>query len=206
MIRDNAFPEGENMKQVCSTIGKDQRASFVPPGLCALPVSCHDFWIIESRGINYYVIDLRKTETRSIGKIIDECAAVEKECWNAQKDFYDYIRKGDLLSFAVIDNRIIGFDVVSVFHDGKICLYRNDETMVLKAFCNRNVAGNLVFATMHWFLIDADVKDVKHFVFMSISGNPRIINGYYQHRYIQKLFDSSFNASDKLIELLVAYR
>jgi len=40
---------------------------------------------------------------------------------------------------------------------------------------------------------------------MSISSNPRIVNGYYKHRYIQKLFDSSFNASDELIELMGAY-
>jgi len=206
MNRDNECPEGENMEQACAKIDNDQSASLVRPVRCSLAVSCHDFRIIENKGITYYVVDLRKTETHSIETIIDECAAVEKECWNAQEDFYDYIRKCDLLSFAVMDNRIIGFDVASVFHYGTICLYSNDETMVLKAFCNRNVAGNLVFATMRWFLINADVNDVKHFVFMSISGNPRIINGYYKHRYIQKLFDSSFNASDKLIALMGAYR
>jgi hypothetical protein len=198
--------EGENMKQACSIIENDQRASYYKMKYGSLPITCDDFWMIESKDINYYIVDLKKTNINTIMDIIEGCDAVESECWNAQEDFYDYIQKCDFLSYAVIDGRIIGFDAITIFHHGAICLISNDETMVLKEFCNRNVAGNLVFATIRWFLKTSDIKDVKNFVFMSISSNPRIVNGYYKHSYIKKMFDCSFDASRDLVEVMDAYR
>jgi hypothetical protein len=193
------------MEQACSIIENDQRASYYKVKYGSLPVTCEDFWMIESNDIDYYIIDLKKTDINTIMDIIDGCDAVESECWNAQEDFYDYIQKCDFLSYAVMNGRIIGFDAVTIFHHGTICLISNDETMVLKEFCNRSVAGNLVFVTIRWFLKTTDIKDVKNFVFMSISSNPRIVNGYYKHSYIKKLFDCSFNASDELVGLMDAY-
>lgn len=193
------------MKQACSIVENHRRASYYKAKGNSLPITCQDFWMIEHKGVNYYIVDLKKTDINNIMDVIDGCDAVESECWNAQEDFYDYIQKCDFLSYAVVDGRIIGFDAVTIFRHGAICLYSNDETMVLKEFCNRNIAGSLVFITIRWFLKTNDIKDVKNFVFMSISSNPRIVNGYYKHRYIQKLFDCSFNASDELIELMDAY-
>lgn len=194
------------MKQACSIVENDRRASYYKAKYSSLPITCQDFWMIEHKGINYYIVDLKKTDINTIMDIIEGCDAVESECWNAQEDFYDYIQKCDFLSYAVVNDRIIGFDVITIFHHDTICLVSNDETMVLKEFCNRNIAGNLVFATIRLFLKKTDIKNVKHFVFMSISCNPRGVNGYYKHSYIKKLFDCSFNASDKLIELMDAYR
>ena len=194
------------MEQACSIIEIDQMATHYKVKYGSLPITCEDFWMIESKGINYYLVDLKKTDINTIMDIIDGCDAVESECWNAQEDFYDYIQKCDFLSYAVIGDRIIGFDAITIFHHGTICLVSNDETMVLKEFCNRNIAGNLVFATIRWFLKKTDIKDVKHFVFMSISSNPRGVNGYYKHSYIKKLFDCSFDASDELVKVMDAYR
>jgi hypothetical protein len=202
----NAYTEGNKMKQTCSIIENDRRTFYHRMKGDSLPVTFQEFLLIEHKGINYYIVDLKKIDINNIMDIIEGCDAVESECWNAQEDFYDYIQKCDFLSYAVVDGRIIGFDAVTIFHHGKICLISNDETMVLKEFCNRNIAAKLVFSTLRWFLKNRDVKDVKHFVFMSISCNPRIVNGYYRHRYIQKLFDSSFKASDELIDLMEAYR
>jgi hypothetical protein len=206
MAMVNAYTEGNKMKQACSIIENDRRASYDRVKGDSLPVTFPEFWLIEHKGIHYYLVDLKKIDINNIMDIIEGCDAVESECWNAQEDFYNYIRKCDFLSYAVVDGRIIGFDAVTIFYHDTICLYSNDETMVLKEFCNRNIAGNLVFVTIRWFLQYHDVRDVRHFVFMSISSNPRIVNGYYKHRYIQKLFDSSFKASDELVELMGAYR
>jgi hypothetical protein len=172
----------------------------------SLPVSCNEFWMIEHKDVNYYIVDLKKADINTLKDIVNGCAAVEAECWNAQEDFYDYIKKCDLLSYAVINDRIIGFDAATLFFHGTICMFCNDETMISKAFRHRNIARNLVFSSMRWFLKNMSFKNVKHFAFMSISGNPRIVNGYYKHRYIKLLFDCSFNASDELIEFMDAYR
>lgn len=193
------------MKQACSIVENARRASYYKAKYGSLPITCQDFWMIEHKGINYYIVNLKKTDINTIMDVIEGCEAVESECWNAQEDFYNYIQKCDFLSYAVVNDRIIGFDVITIFHHGAICLISNDETMVLKEFCNRNIAGSLVFVTIRWFLKATDIKDVKNFVFMSISSNPRIVNGYYKHRYIQKLFDCSFKASDELVDLMDAY-
>ena len=170
------------------------------------PVSCQEFWMIEHKDVNYYIVDIKKTDINAIKNIISGCAAVEAECWNPQEDFYDYIKKCDLLSYAVANNQIIGFDAATLFYHGSICLFSNDETMVCKAYRNRNIARNMVFASMWWFLKNKSFKNIKHFAFMSVSGNPRIVNGYYKHSYIKFLFDCSFKASHELIEFMDAFR
>ncbi len=178
-----------------------------PEYSCSLPINYQDFWIINSKGIDYYMIDLKNTDINIVMDIIDECDIVEKECWQAQENFYDYIQKCDMLSYAVINDRIVGFCAGTLFFHDSICIYSNDETMVLGEFRNRNIARNMVFANMRWGLMNRFFKGIKHFVFMSISGNPRIINGYYKHSYpIKILFDCSFKASDKLIEAFNAFR
>ncbi len=171
-----------------------------------LPVFREAFWAIEYKGIHYYIVDLKKTDMNAIKDIIDGCAAVEAECWNAQENFYDYIRKCDLLSYAVVKDRIIGFDAATLFYHGTICMFSNDETMVSRAFRNRNIARNLVLVSMCWFLKNTSFKSVKHFAFLSISGSPRVVNGYFRHNYVKYLFDCSFSASKELIEFMDAYR
>jgi len=172
-----------------------------------LPMNHQDFWIIESEGISYYMVDLKKIDMKMITDIVDGCAMVENECWKAQENFYDYIQKCDMLSYAVKNDRLIGFCAGSLFFHDAICIYSNDETMVLREFHNRNIARNMVFANMRWALKTKVFKGIKNFVFMSISGNPRIVNGYYKHSHLIKiLFDCSFKASDKLIGAFNAFR
>lgn len=203
----NTFIEEKNMEQACSIVENDLRASYDRARDGSLPITYPDFWLIECKGVNYYIVDLRQTNMNTIMDIIDGCAAVEKKCWKAQEDFHAYIRKCDVLNYAVINGRIVGFDAISLFYNGTTCLFSNDETMVVKEFSNRNIARNLVFTTMRWLLKTTTFESVKHFVFMSISGNPRIVNGYYQNSYLIKiLFDCSFDASDELVKLMDAYR
>ncbi|HOG10754.1 MAG TPA: hypothetical protein PLD26_09500 [Smithella sp.] len=172
-----------------------------------LPVDHQDFRIIEREGINYYLVDLRKAAMNALRDIIEGCAAVEQECWKSQEDFSHYIQKCDMLSYAVLDRRIIGFCAGSLFVHDAIFIYSNDETMVLREFHHRNIARNMVFCNMRWILQSRHDEGIKHYAFMSISGNPRIVNGYYNHSFLIKiLFDCSFKASDKLIRALDAYR
>jgi len=123
-----------------------------------------------------------------------------------QEDFYDYIQKCDFLSYAVVDGRIIGFDAVTIFRHGAICLYSNDETMVLKAFRGKDIARKLVMATAEWFFSKtAYLSGIKHLVFLSISANPRVVNGYFKNSYTRILFDCSFKPSKQLIALKEEY-
>jgi len=79
--------------------------------------------------------------------------------------------------------------------------------MVLRGFRNRNIGRNLLFSGMRWGLKNRSFEGVKHFGLLAISSNPRIINVFYKYSCLIKiLFDCSFNASDRLIEALKAYR
>jgi hypothetical protein len=50
-------------------------------------------------------------------------------------------------------------------------------------------------------------KDTKHFVFLAISSNPRMINAFYKYSNLIKVFfDCTFKPSDELIEILEIYR
>ena len=66
-----------------------------------LPMNHQDFRIMKSEGISYYMVDLKKIDMKMITDIVDGCAVVENECWKAQENFYDYIQKCGMLSYAV---------------------------------------------------------------------------------------------------------
>jgi len=116
------------------------------------PVDCQDFFIQSHKGFNYYLIDLNTAKWNRLGDIIRGCEAVEKECWNAQEDFFAYMRKCDVLSYAEKDGRIVAFDAVTTLVSGSDVVYSNDETMVLKKFRGKDLAQRLVLMTVEWHL------------------------------------------------------
>ncbi|MEN6473822.1 MAG: hypothetical protein ABFD81_07415 [Syntrophaceae bacterium] len=171
-----------------------------------IPITSRDHLFLTHKGFNYYLIDLKVTDWDRIGNIICACEEVEQECWAAQEKFSEYLKKRDVLSYVEKDGKIIAFDVVTLLRLGDACIYSNDETMVLKAFRGRNLARNLVFATCQWFFTRTSrFAGVRHIVYLSISANPRVINGYFKNAYTRILFDCSFKPTRDLILIKEAY-
>ncbi len=171
-----------------------------------VPVTCRDNLIHEHRGFNYYVVDLTYADYSILEDIISECEAVESDTWKAQEDFFEYIKKSDILVYAEKNGHIIGFNLVSLLLINEYCFYTIDEAMVLRTYQGNNIARNIVTTTLWWFLkiIELD-SAVKKAVLVSISSNPRVVNNYYKNKYITKVLDNSFNPSDDLINVHRAY-
>ncbi len=169
-------------------------------------ITCRDNFLVEHQGFNYYLIDLKNSDYSILDEIISGCEAVENDTWKAQEDFFDYIKKSDILVYAEKNGRIVGFNLVSLLLINEYCFYTVDEAMVLRAFQGNNIARNIVSATLWWFLkiIDLD-KAVKKCVFVSISSNPRVVNNYFKNKYITRTMDNSFYPSENLIAVHRAY-
>lgn len=169
-------------------------------------VTAEENLLISLKGINYYVIDLQQVDINALYDILKGCETVENECWVAQENFFDYIRKCDVLSYAEHKGRIIAFDVVTLLHSRTCCVFSNDETMVLQKYRGLNIARNLVMSTFEWFNKQTSYfHGVSHLVFLSISANPRVVNGYCKNSYTKILFDCSFDPSPELISLNAEY-
>jgi hypothetical protein len=171
------------MQKICGTAMNHDLEKWDFEGASGyLPITCKDYWIMSSKGFNYYLIDLFRVDLNKIWNNIKGCEAVENECWKAQENFFDYIKKCDVLSYVEKDGRIIAFDAVTLLCSGKTCIYSNDETMVLKAFRGKDIARKLIMATCEWYLTKSDyLKDTKKIIFLSISANPKVVNGYFKN-------------------------
>lgn len=171
-----------------------------------VPITCRDNLLHRHKGFNYYIIDLRNSDYSALEEIIASCEAVESDTWKAQEDFFEYIKKSDILVYAERDGRIVGFNLVSLLLINEYCFYTIDEAMVLRAFQGNNIARNIVTTTLWWFLkIVALDNAVKKGVLVSISSNPKVVNNYFKNKYITRIMDNSFNPSDDLITVNRAY-
>ncbi|MBN2158252.1 MAG: hypothetical protein JW807_02565 [Spirochaetes bacterium] len=171
-----------------------------------IPVNCGDNFILHHKGFNYYAVDLRNSNFDDIEDIIAGCEAVENDTWKAQEDFFQYIRKSDILVYAEKNERIVGFNLISLLLINEYCFYTIDEAMVLRAFQGNNIARNVVITALWWFLKKIDLGSaVKKAVLVSISANPKVVNNYFKNKYVLRVFDTSFFPSDELITLHRAY-
>jgi hypothetical protein len=169
-------------------------------------ITCRDYFVMEHKGFSYYAIDLTKTDIKKVEKIIKSCEECEADTWQAQEDFFDYIKRSEILMYIEKDGTVVGFNLVSLLFYGEYCIYSIDEAMVRKKYQGKNLARNVVILTIRWFLANSSkAKQVKKICPLSISANPKVVNNYYKNKYITNVFDNSFNASQGLANLLREY-
>jgi hypothetical protein len=174
------------------------------PGI--LPVTCEDFFIVSHEGINYYLINLRKADWDSLWEIVSQCEYVESESWTPQEDFFDYLKRCDILCYAEYDGSLVGFVAASMFFSRRQCLYSNDETMVLKGYRNKKIALNMAILAFEWaFCSTRILRDSTHVAYTSISANPRVVNMYFKNAWMRIFFDCSFKPSLGLIAIKNEY-
>lgn len=77
-----------------------------------------------------------------------------------------------LFSYAVLDHRIIGFCAGSLFRPWRHLYLQQWWDHGTQRFHHRNIARNMVFCNMRWILKNRHDEGIKHYAFMSISGNP----------------------------------
>lgn len=170
-----------------------------------VPVTSFDNFLIHNKGFNYYGIDLSSADIRTLDDIISGCEMVEKSTWHAQENFYEYFKKCDLLIYAEKDGQVAGFCLASLLLINEYCFFTNDETMVLKEYQGFNIALYIVTTAFLYFMKKLDLgKSIKKFIYVSISANPQVVNGYYRNKYWNK-FDNSYHPSKELINIHQAY-
>lgn len=173
-------------------------------GVNQVSITGRDYFLINIKGFNFYGIELRKADNNRLRDIISGCEAVESNTWNAQEDFFSYIKKSDLLIYAEKNGQIIGFCLVSLMLINEYCFFTNDETMVLRAFQGDNIAVKIVTVTLLYFMKKINLgKSIKKFIMVSISANPHVINMYYSNKWNN--FVSSFHPTQELVDIHRAY-
>ncbi len=170
-----------------------------------IPVTSQDYFLIHNKGFNYYGIDLSGVDIGRLEDIISACETVEKSTWTAQENFYEYFRKCNLLIYAEKDGHVVGFCLASLLLINEYCFFTNDETMVLKDYQGFNIALYIVTTAFLYFMKKLDLgKSIKKFIYVSISANPQVVNGYFQNIYWNK-FDNSYHPSKELVGIHHAY-
>lgn len=167
-----------------------------------IPITAAENLVVSCKGFNYYCIDLEKLNRRKIHDIIAGLEVVERDTWVAQEDFWNYIKKCHFAVYAEKEGQIVGFNLVSIMLKDEYCIYTVEEAMVLRAFQGNNIGRNVVVIGMWWFMKNKlQGRDIKRFVFVSTSCNPKVVNNYFKNKYVVKILDNSFNPSEELIRV-----
>lgn len=157
------------------------------------------FFTIENKqGFKFYTVEIQHTDIERLKTIIQGCEEVEQECWQAQESFYDYFAERDMVTYIVKDHKIVGFQLVSHWVIDRYVVFGLDETMVLSE-CRGNRLG-ISLCTISARLIITIFKKIKggKYVFLSVTPNPRVINGFYKYRAMFKMVKNTFSPSEDL--------
>jgi hypothetical protein len=171
-----------------------------------VPITCPDNFLLHVKGFNYYGVDISNTDINALEDLISACEAVENDTWKAQENFFEYFKKCDLLIYAEKGGQVVGFCLVSLLLINQYCFFTVNEAMVRRAFQCDNIARNVVTTAFLYFMKKVNPgKSIKKFIYVSISANPRVVNMYYKNKYMSQTFESSFCATDELINIHRAY-
>lgn len=154
------------------------------------------------KGFDLYTVDLKNTPHHKLDAIIKKCEAVEKACWDAQENFYQYAVKRDLLTYAVHHGEIIGFQISSYWIMDSYFIFDLDETMVLRKYRGNNLAMALSAVNCRTFYLKiSKMKNIKKMTFISVTPNLKLINLLDRLRHIIRVLDNTFNPSPNLMKI-----
>ncbi len=158
------------------------------------------------KGFKFYTIDIKHTPEDELYHILKECEAVEKACWNAQEDFYDYALKRDLLTYVEHNGRIVAFQIVSYWIMDNYFIFDLDETMVLKECRGNSMARALSMVNSRIFYLRlCKMRDIDRIVFLGLTPNLGLINLLDKLRCLYQFLDNSFRPSENLLKIHDAY-
>lgn len=154
------------------------------------------------KGFDYYTVDLKNTPNEKLTAVLEECELIEKSCWDAQENFIDYAKKRDLLTYAMHNGKMVGFQIASYWIMDNVFIFDLDETMVLKQFRGNGLAMTLSGINCRTFVIRIrKIKSIRKMTFVSLTPNMRLINLLDKIRYIVRFLDNTFNPSQRLMKI-----
>lgn len=123
---------------------------------------------------------------------------MENSCWDAQERFYDYFTGRDLLVYAVHNDKIVGFQLLSYWVIDKYIVFGFDETMVTKEHRGQHLGFAMCALSARTLYIKFSHKKKMRYVMLSITSNPKIVKGIHKYRLLFKTMVNSFKPNSDL--------
>ena len=158
--------------------------------------------VYKYRGFRYYTIDLKNTPRKKLDAVLRACETVEKACWDAQENFFEYARKRNLLTYAVHEGKVVAFQIVSYWVVDDVFIFDLDETMVLKEHRGKKLAMTLSGVNCRTLILRVRKnRNIRKMTFVSLTPNLRLVNLLDRLRHIIHFLDSTFNPSKRLMKI-----
>ena len=154
------------------------------------------------KGYRFFTVDINNTPRKKLAAILKECEAIEKSCWVAQENFFEYAKKRNLLTYAVYKGKAVAFQILSYWIVDDVFIFDLDETMVLKEHRGKKLAMTLSGVNCRTLILRVrKLKNIRKMTFMGLTPNLRLVNLLDRIRHFIHFLDSSFNPSEKLMKI-----
>lgn len=158
--------------------------------------------VYKHKGYRFFTIDIKNTPRKKLDAILRECERIEKCCWTAQENFFEYAKKRNIITYAVHDDRIIGFQIASYWIVDDVFIFDLDETMIMKEHRGKNLAMTLSCINCRTYILRIrKLKTIRKMTFVGLTPNLRLVNLLDRIRYFIYFLDSTFNPSNKLLKI-----
>ncbi|HRZ28944.1 MAG TPA: hypothetical protein P5346_17130 [Spirochaetota bacterium] len=169
-------------------------------------VPLEKYHVLSYREFRLHTITIKYTPKNELDPILKGCEIVEKACWKAQEDFFEYAKKRDLLTYVEKDGKIVAFQIASYWIMDNYLIFDLDETMVLKECRGHSLARVLSMITGRTVcLMLSRMKGIDKMVFMGLTPNLRLVNVLDRYRFAYRMLDNSFNPSPELLKVHDAF-
>lgn len=163
-----------------------------------------EFLLIDKWPIAYYAIDLRKVQLSSNHPIVLGCKLVEDSTWQAQENFFDYLKNRDYLLFITYKNEIVAFALGATWEEQTYGMFTLDEIMVKPEFQGRKLSKKLSLLLVYLLTRYYAKKDnIKYIVGFGTSCNPKTMIMFYKYRYL--MIETNYNPKDTLYKVAWHY-
>ncbi|HPS59019.1 MAG TPA: hypothetical protein PK514_13015 [Spirochaetota bacterium] len=158
--------------------------------------------VYKYKGYRFFTIDIKNTPKKKLDAVLRECELIEKACWIAQENFFDYARKRNLLTYAVHEGKVIAFQIASYWLVDDVFIFDLDETMVMKGHRGKNLAMALSCINSRTYILRIrKIRGIRKMTFVGLTPNLRLVNLLDRIRHAIYFLDSTFNPSKKLLKI-----
>lgn len=160
--------------------------------------------VARNKGFDYHLLEIQTIDLTRPHPIIEQCMALEKQSWNPQEDFLDYIAERDLLAYVTFEGKVVGFLVVTLWLSGDHGVVSVDEAMVSKDHRGSGLALKLVWFLSHLLVVRfLGNRTIKRAVMLGLTVSPVAIQATYRYRRIFR--NNSFKPNEQLTDIAWHY-
>ncbi len=144
-----------------------------------------------------FLLNLRSVRCDARHPVLRMCQDVEKACWNAQMDFYQYLSQRDWLIYATTGGRVSGFVVTTLDRVGDVGFMSFEECMNHPDFRGSGAGSRLAwaafFAAGRMF---GEMEGVSKFAIATLTVNPLVMDGF---RRLDWMFSNTIYRPDAAV-------